>query len=385
MLEFFFPHPDPLITSMANFAHLASLVVALGFVLGLVFGAVAHKANFCTMGAVADVVNVGDWGRMRMWLLAIAVAVAGANALDWVGLVDLSRSAYPAARCPWIAYIVGGFLFGIGMTLASGCGSRSVVRVGGGNLKSLVVLVFLAISADMTIRGLFAPARVEVLGAVAMQFDQGQDLPWVVATQLGVGRHGLQLWITALIVMPLLFFVFKDRTFRATREQVFGGLVLGLVIVAGWYVTGHIGFIAEDPDTLQEAYLGSRTARPESLTYVGPVANTLEWLQFRTDESSQLSFGVAVVAGTLLGSFAYAILTRNFRWESFASAGDTRNHIIGGILMGFGGVTAMGCTIGQGITGLSTLAVGSFLVFFSIIAGAAATMKVQYWRMLKEA
>ena len=385
MLEFFFPHPDPLITSMANFAHLASLVVALGFVLGLVFGAVAHKANFCTMGAVADVVNVGDWGRMRMWLLAIAVAVAGANALDWVGLVDLSRSAYPAARCPWIAYIVGGFLFGIGMTLASGCGSRSVVRVGGGNLKSLVVLVFLAISADMTIRGLFAPARVEVLGAVAMQFDQGQDLPWVVATQLGVGRHGLQLWITALIVVPLLFFVFKDRTFRATREQVFGGLVLGLVIVAGWYVTGHIGFIAEDPDTLQEAYLGSRTARPESLTYVGPVANTLEWLQFRTDESSQLSFGVAVVAGTLLGSFAYAILTRNFRWESFTSASDTRNHIIGGILMGFGGVTAMGCTIGQGITGLSTLAVGSFLVFFSIIAGAAATMKVQYWRMLKEA
>ncbi|MGH8731654.1 MAG: YeeE/YedE family protein [Burkholderiales bacterium] len=370
---------------MATFAHLASLVVALGFVLGLVFGAVAHKANFCTMGAVADVVNVGDWGRMRMWLLAIAVAVAGANALDWLGLVDLSRSAYPAPRCPWIAYIVGGLLFGIGMTLASGCGSRSVVRVGGGNLKSLVVLVFLAISADMTIRGLFVPARVEVLGAVAMNFDQGQDLPWVVATQLGVGRHGLQLWITALIVVPLLFFVFKDRTFRATREQVFGGLVLGLVIVAGWYVTGHIGFIAEDPDTLQEAYLGSRTARPESLTYVGPVANTLEWLQFWTDKSSQLSFGVAVVAGTLLGSFAYAILTRNFRWESFASASDTRNHIIGGILMGFGGVTAMGCTIGQGITGLSTLAVGSFLVFFSIIAGAAATMKVQYWRMLKEA
>lgn len=370
---------------MENFSQLASLVVALGFILGLVFGAVAHKANFCTMGAVADVVSFGDWGRMRMWLLAIAVAVAGANALDWTGLVDLSRSAYPAARCPWIANIVGGLLFGIGMTLASGCGSRSVVRVGGGSLKSLVVLVFLAISADMTMRGLFAPARVGMLSALAIHFDQGQDLPWVVATHLGVGRHGLQLWITALIVIPLLFFAFKDRAFRATREQVFGGLVVGLVIVAGWYVTGRIGFVAEDPDTLQEAYLGSRTARPESLTYVGPVANTLEWLQFWTDKSSKLSFGVAVVAGTLLGSFAYAILTRNFRWESFASAGDTRNHIVGGMLMGFGGVTAMGCTIGQGITGLSTLAVGSFLVFFSIIAGAAATMKIQYWRMRKEA
>ena len=370
---------------MESPTHLANLVVALGFVLGFIFGAVAHKANFCTMGAVADVVNFGDWGRMRMWLLAIAVAIAGANGLDWAGLLDLTRSAYVAARCPWIAYIVGGVFFGIGMTLASGCGSRSVVRAGGGNLKSLVVLVFLAISAAITMRGLFATARIEVLSAIAIHFDQGQDLPWVVATQFGVGRHGLQLWITALIVVPLLFFVFKDRTFRATREQVFGGVMLGLVIVGGWYVTGHIGFIAEDPDTMQEAYLGSRTARPESLTYVGPVANTLEWLQYWTDKSAKLSFGVAVVFGTLLGSFSYAMLNRSFRWESFASAADTRNHIVGGILMGFGGVSAMGCTIGQGITGVSTLSVGSFLVFFSIVAGAAATMKVQYWRMLREA
>src|SRR4026207_1788846 len=234
---------------MENFAHLASVVVTLGFVLGLAFGAIAHKANFCTMGAVSDVVNVGDWGRMRMWLLAIAVAVAGANTLVWAGRGDLSLSACPAARCPWLAYIVGGFLFGIGMTLASGCGSRNVVRVGGGNLKSLVVLVFLAISADMTRHGLLAPARLDVLSGVAMNFDQGQDLPWVVATQFGVGRHGLQLWITALIGFPLVLFVFKDRSFRATREQVIGGLVIGLVIVAGWYVTGHIGFIAEDPDT----------------------------------------------------------------------------------------------------------------------------------------
>ena len=369
---------------MENPSHLASLVVALGFVLGFIFGAVAHKANFCTMGAVADVVNVGDWGRMRMWLLAIAVAIIGANALDWTGLVDLSRSAYVGARCPWIGYIVGGVLFGIGMTLASGCGSRSVVRAGGGNLKSVVVLIFLAISADMTMHGLFAPARLGLLSAVAIHFDQGQDLPWVVATQFGVGRHGLQLWITASIVVPLLFFVLKDRTFRATREQVFCGLILGLVIVGGWYVTGHVGFIAEDPETLQEAYLGSRTARPESLTYVGPVANALEWLQYWTDKSSVLSFGVAAVAGTLLGSFTYAVFSGNFRWESFASAADTRNHIAGGILMGFGGVSAMGCTIGQGITGVSTLAVGSFLVFFSIVGGAAATMKVQYARMLKE-
>lgn len=160
--------------------------------------------------------------------------------------------------------------------------------------------------------------------------------------------------------------------------------MIGLVIVGGWYVTGHLGLIAEDPETLQEAWLGTRTARPESFTFIGPSANTLELLQFWGDRSVRMTFGVAVVLGTLAGAFAYAIAKRRFRWESFASAADTRNHVIGGLLMGFGGVTAMGCTIGQGVTGLSTMALGSILAFFSMVAGAAVTMKLQYRRMLRE-
>ncbi len=364
-------------------AQLAALVVAGGFVLAFVFGAIAQKTDFCTMGAVADIVIIGDWSRMRMWLLAIAVAIAGANALDLAGLVDLSRSAYPAPRWPWLAYAAGGLLFGVGMTLASGCASRSLIRIGGGNLKSLVVMLFLALGAEMTLRGLLAPVRSELLGLLAVRFDQGQDLSWLLAGLFGVGKRSVQPWIAAGIVLALLAFVLKDREFRADHERLIASLVIGLVIVGGWYVTGHLGFIAEDPDTLQEAYVGTRSARPESFTFIGPVANTFELLQFWTDKSSRVTFGVAVVVGTLAGSFAYAMARRRFHWESFACAADTRNHMIGGLLMGFGGVTAMGCSVGQGITGVSTLALGSILVFFSIIAGAALTIKIQYRCLLK--
>jgi hypothetical protein len=363
---------------------LAMLVVALGGGLGLAFGVVAHKIHFCTMGAVSDVVNMGHWGRMRMWLTAIAVAIAGSNALDWFGVVDLSRSAYTTPYFPWLAYLVGGGLFGVGMTLASGCGSRNVVRLGGGSIKSLVVLVCLGLAADMTIGGMLEPVRVEMLGAAALRLDQGQDLGWVFASLFGTGKRMPQAWLSAMVVVALFAFVLKDPEFRRDRERLAGGVIIGLLVVAGWYITGRIGFIPEDPETLMEAFVGTRTARPESFTYVGPVANTLEFLRFGDDRPARVSFGVAVVLGTLAGSFVHAIATRRFRWEGFASFGDFRNHLVGGLLMGFGGVTAVGCTVGQGISGLSTLALGSMLVFLAIVGAAAATMRIQYQRMLRE-
>jgi uncharacterized membrane protein YedE/YeeE len=251
------------------------------------------------------------------------------------------------------------------------------VRLGGGNLKSLVVLLFLALFAQMTLRGVLAPLR-ELLAGTGVRFDQGQDLAWLIAVPLGIGKRAVQPWIAAALSLGLLAFVLKDRAFRADAERLAGGVVIGLVIVAGWYATGHLGLIPEDPETLQEAYLGTRTARPESFTYIGPAANAMELLQFWGDKSARMTFGVAVIAGTLLGAWAHAVHRRRFRWETFASPADARNHVLGGALMGFGGVTAAGCTIGQGVTGLSTLALGSFLVFAAIIAGAAFTMRLQY-------
>ena len=154
---------------MQEVSRLPELVTGLAFLLATVFGAVATRVNFCTMGAISDVVNFGDTRRLRMWLLAVAVAIAGAGALQAAGLVDLSKTLYTGSRIAWLSLLVGGFLFGFGMTLGSGCGSKTLIRVGGGNLKSLIVLLFFAVSAYMTLKGLFALWRTAALDP--LRFD----------------------------------------------------------------------------------------------------------------------------------------------------------------------------------------------------------------------
>jgi uncharacterized membrane protein YedE/YeeE len=366
---------------MNDTAHLSALVAWLGFGLAVAFGVIANRVHFCTMGAVSDVVNIGDWGRMRMWMLAIAVAILGANLLSLLGYVDLNRSIYLTQRFPWLSNLVGGFLFGVGMTLASGCGSRNLMRLGAGSLKAAVVLTFLALSAYMTMKGVLALPRAALLDAHAIHVESGQSLPSVLGRIAGRAGPGLHWAVMLAVVAGLLAFVFMDVRFRASREQILGGAAIGAIIAAGWYVTGYFGHLAEDPQTLEEAWVGTNTHRPESFSYVGPMAYALELLLLWTDASLKITFGIAIVAGLLLGSLGYALATRSFRIETFASASDLRNHVVGAVLMGFGGVTALGCSIGQGLTGVSTLALGSFLALLAIIAGCALTMKVLYWRM----
>jgi uncharacterized protein len=356
-----------------NPAALVPYVTGGAFALAFIFGAVGNKTNFCTMGAVSDWVNMGDTGRMRMWLLAMAVALLGSSALAAAGLIDLSKSIYPGPNFTWLSYLVGGFLFGVGMTLGSGCGSKTLIRVGAGNLKSLVVYVFLGIAAYMTLRGLFGAFRVGVLERATIVLPQGQGLPSLV---------GVSPWIfAAAIGGAIIAFVYSSRDFRANFDYTLGGVVTGLVVVGGWYVSGVIGHVAEDPNTLQEAFVATNTGRMESFSFVSPMAFTLEYLMLWTDKSKIVTYGIASALGVIAGSAAYALATRTFRWEGFRDAEDTANHVVGGILMGFGGITALGCTIGQAISGFSTLALGSILTFIAIVAGSAATMKYQYWRL----
>jgi hypothetical protein len=367
---------------MPDLDHLPALVAWSGFTLAVVFGAVASRVNFCTMGAVADVVSMGDWSRMRMWLLAIAVAIAGANWLETTGLVDLGKSIYTGPRVAWASHLVGGFLFGFGMTLASGCGSRLLLRLGGGNLKSLVALLVLAVSAYMTLKGLFAVWRVNTLDTLRFDtagFGAAHSDVGAVITALS-GGASIKVAVSLAIAAAVAAFALASREFRASRAMVGGALVIGAVIVAGWYVTGHLGHLAEDPRTLEEAYVGTNSGRPESYSFVAPVGYTLELLLLWSDQSRIVTFGIAGVLGMVVGSAGMALATRTFRWEGFSSFEDLVNHIAGGVLMGFGGVTALGCTIGQGLTGLSTLAIGSFVAFASIIAGCVAALKYQYWR-----
>jgi hypothetical protein len=368
-------------------SNLGTLVAWGGFVLGFVFGAVANRTNFCTMGAVSDVVNMGSWGRMRMWLLAIAVAILGTQALQLAGQIDLGKSIYVRPNFTWLSYILGGFLFGVGMTLGSGCGSKTLVRLGGGSLKSVVVFVFFGIAAYATLKGLFAIWRTSWIDPVAIDLAARgaarQDLPTLIAAWTGAGLRGAVLGVALVVAAALLIFVFKDREFRGSFDHILGGAVVGLTIVGGWYVTGHLGF-AENPETLEDTFFGTNSRTIESLSYTAPVGYSLELLMLWSDKSLTVTFGVAAVIGIVLGSAAYALASRTFRWEGFAGPEDTANHVIGGLLMGFGGVTALGCTVGQGLSGLSTLAAGSFLAFFAIVAGSAATMKWQYWRMTRE-
>ncbi len=363
-------------------ANLPLIVAGLSFVLAFVFGAVANRVNFCTMGAISDVVNFGDWRRMRMWVLAIAVAITGSAVLVQLGLIDLSKSLYTGARVAWVSAIVGGFLFGFGMTLASGCGSKTLIRAGAGNLKSLLVLVVFAVAASMTLRGLFAVWRDAALDPWRIDFSAiapTSDLPTLLGA-IGLGATA-KVWLPFAVALGLLIYVFKDREFRVSKELIIGGIIIGLVIVGGWYITGNIGYLAEDPATLEEKFVATNTNRIESYSFTAPIAFSLELLLLWSDASRIVTFGIAGVAGMLTGSAAYALASRTFRWEGFGSVEDVGNHIVGAIFMGFGGVTALGCTIGQGLTGISTLAVGSVIALASIIVGSVAAQRYLMGRM----
>ena len=352
-------------------------VLAGGFALGLAFGAVAQRANYCSMGALSDIVNMGSWGRARMWLLAIAVAIAGAAGLQLTGQADLAASIYRrSASVPWLSLLVGGLVFGVGMTLAGGCANKNLLRLGAGSVRSLVVLVFMGLVGYMTLKGLFAQWRVSSIDRVAVDLSatsKDSGVPQLLAALAGITPAAALAACAGAVVLGLCFFVFKDARFRRNRLQMGSGLALGALVVAGWYVSGHLGF-GENPETLEQVYFATNSRTIESLSFVAPTAYSLELLLLWTDQSLHASFGIATLLGVVFGAALLARLTGTFRWEGFASLADLRNQLVGAGLMGFGGVTAMGCTVGQGLTGLSTLALGSFIAVAGIVAGSVATL-----------
>ncbi|MHB8535080.1 MAG: YeeE/YedE family protein [Sulfuricaulis sp.] len=346
-------------------------VALWGFLAAVVFGAVANKTNFCTMGAVSDWVNMGDKNRLRAWFLAIGVAILGTQTLQAAGYIDLTKSIYLTANFGWLGHLLGGFLFGVGMTLGGGCGQRTLVRVGGGNLKSLVVMLFLGITAYMTLRGLLAPVRINVIEHtnidLAARNISNQSLVTLLGAA-GVSITPVVHWlVVALVGGGLVLFSLASTEFWKSPKDMAAGIVIGLIIVAGWYITGKIGNDEFDP------------VRLESYTFVAPVGENLNYLM--TFTGSTINFGIAAVLGVMSGSFLYAVLSGNFRIETFSSRADMIRHIMGGILMGFGGVLSLGCTIGQGVTGMSTLALGAVITLTMIIFGAALTMKMEYYMM----
>lgn len=359
---------------------IAAQVLWAAFFLAAAFGAIAQRTHFCTMGAVADIVNIGDWSRMRMWALAMGVAMLGFNAMVYLGWVEAGKSFYAGNRLIWLSNLLGGTLFGVGMVLASGCGSKTLVRIGGGSLKAVVVFAVLAIAAYATMRGIVGVARVATVDTAALALPTGQDLPSLLAGALGLDKRPLALVLGGLLGGGLVVWALSRPEGRSA-DVLLAGLGIGAVVVAVWWVSGRLGHLAEHPQTLEEAFLATNSQRMESLTFVAPIAYTVDWLILFSDKSKVLTIAVVSTLGVIVGAFVSAVATRSFRWEGFAGTQDTAYHLAGAVLMGVGGVTAMGCTVGQGLSGVSTLALGSFVAFAGIVAGAVAGLKLQVWQL----
>ena len=339
------------------------------FVVTLLLGAIMQRTSFCTMGAIADLFVMSNLSRLRQWSLAIGVAILGVMLLSSFGLIDVSKSIYTSSKLMYLSILIGSTLFGLGMVLASGCGSKTLVRIGGGNLKSLVVFLVLALVAYMTLRGFLAVIRINMLDAFFITLNSNQDLPSILSAQFGQSRSSSHLLLGLIIGSAFALFALLDKSFW-TAKNLLAGFGVGLAICAVWWISGYLAFVAEDPNTLEEVFLATNSGKMESLSFVAPYAYSLDWLMFYSDTSKVLTIGVVAVLGMVCGSAGVALATKTFRWETFLNAEDTANHLVGGALMGFGGITALGCTIGQGLSGISTLALGSFLAIPGFFLGA---------------
>lgn len=351
----------------------APLALAIGgLVIGFLFGAIVYRTNYCAMGSLSDIHNFGDYRRFRAWILAAAIALIGAQVLQFAGVVDLAKSMYLAPGLNWVGHIVGGWIFGFGMVFAGGCPSRNLSRAGGGDLRSLLTLVVLGLFAYMTIGGIFAPLRAALDQATSLRSlgTSTQSIGEMAGALLYVAPTSANLGVGLLVAAGGLAYSLSSRAFRTSPVHVLSGLGVGLVAVAGWALTG----LALDE-------MAAKPSAPTSLTYVRPTGDAVEWLM-RFTAGPLPGFGVASVFGALLGAFAVAFAMGRFQIATFSDADDTLRNLGGAALMGVGGVMALGCTVGQAITGVSTLAVGSFLTFAAIIAGGRQGLVVLERRIL---
>ena len=337
----------------------ANIVALAGLVIGLVYGAVGLLSGFCLLSSLRGWWAQGDSRLVRTYTLAIGVAVAATQLLVACGLVDLGKSIYlqPSFSAPLMFF--GGLLFGYGMVLSNGCGSRALVLLGRGNLRSFVVVIVLGIVAEMTLKGLLAPARIALLQASQATVTV-TSLP-VLLSAFGLDGIPARMIAAWVLSAALIIFAFAHLPFRQSPGQIAAGAIVGLLVAAGWFATGYLGADDFNP------------APVTSLTFIAPIADTLQYVMLST--GSTLNFGIATVGGVFAGSLMTALATGRFHWEGFSSPHHMLRSACGAALMGAGGVMAYGCSIGQGLTGVSTLALASFVAVAGILAGTAAGLR----------
>lgn len=394
--------------SFESFVAAQSFFLWSTFILAIVLGVVANKTNFCTMGAVSDLVNMGDSGRIRAWVLAATTALIGVVILESLGMVNLSSTLppYRGSEFQWGRYILGGVLFGIGMTFASGCGNKTLLRIGGGNIKSIFVFVVVAVIAYYMVDPFkelpstwYQTYFSSWLGQASISLSTPQDLGSITGNWFGISAITMRIVMGTIVAIIALRYIFRDEDFRKSGDNIFAGVTIGIIVLLAWYFTSNVAVTTEDGSSSMTQFYGewdmlmdseegkpkngSTNLQAQSFTFISPIGQMFGYISSSLS-SAFLTFGVVSVLGVIVGSFIWTMITRSFRIEWFNSFKDFYMHMIGAVLMGFGGVLGLGCTIGQSITGVSTLALGSFLVFISIVFGSAITMKIQYYQMVYE-
>ncbi|CAA9394748.1 MAG: Lipocalin-related protein and Bos/Can/Equ allergen [uncultured Ramlibacter sp.] len=357
----------------------ARAVVWGGLALGLAMGAVGQSTRFCVRGSISDWVVFRGPHRLFAWVLAIAVGALGVQLLISLGLFDPTRAVSWSDRYLWLSYLVGGALFGYGMMIAPGCPQRCLVKAGAGDLKALVTLVLLAIVALMTLRGAFAGLRVSFFDSLAVAVGSPQDLGSIFGKLVPLPAAVIR-WLLVLALLGAVgTFAWRVRS-RLDRTAWLAGTAVGLLVTAAFFLTGRIGFVAEHPETLEAAWLGTQSRRPEGLSFSAPLAHSLDLLTLWSDKNTVATFGVMLALGVLLGSHVSARLRGEFRVESYSNAREMRGDLGGAVLMGFGGITALGCSIGNGVTGVAMLSAGALLAVAGMVGGALLALKLQMRR-----
>ncbi len=358
--------------------HQANTVLVLAFALALFLGWVIQRTHFCTMGALSDWLFMRDASRLRQWALALAVGAGGFAGMTALGWISPAQTIYALPRFPWLSYGLGGAIFGVGMVLASGCPTKNLVRLGGGSLKALVVLLVMGMSALATLRGAPGLFRVKTIDPLTAGVESGPFIGQWLSAQTGGSASGGMLVIAVLVSLLLTVWVLRDRSFLHAHNLL-AGLGVGAALLGSWWVSGVAGLVPEHPQTLETVFLTTSSGRMEGLSFTGPVAQWLDAFMYTADGGKRITFGMVLVPGVVLGAAWAAWRQGSFRWEGFSQTADLARHLVGAALMGIGGVSAMGCTFGQGLTGLSTLNWGSLVAVAAMVLGAVMALRVQWW------
>ncbi len=354
-------------------------VIVSGFLLGGLLGAVVQRSKFCIAAACHNIVTTYDLTQTRAYAMALFVAIPATQLLYGSGSVDISRSIYINSPFTWLSYMVGGFIFGVGIVYGGGCASRILVRAGEGNLGGLVSVLAFILSSGATLWGITAKVRVDYFDKVALNLND-QYLPHLISS--------VPTWVTVFVIEAvLLIFMLsgpKDSEWRGVKWPL-AGAAIGVIVALAWWVNGaafkaipsvdSFSFTGLDDPTLLQVW------RPKSLTFALADAETFRYVILWTGET--INFAVATVLGVIAGSLVSALISGTFNWVA-PPLQQFKFHLAGGLLMGFGAVLAMGCNIGQGLSGISTLSLGSILTMSFIFIGAIAGAKYMTWRIMRE-